>query len=121
MTIFYLHHQKRLDSLRKGEYHEQSRAEQSRAEQSRAEQSRAEQSRAEQSRAEQSRAEQSRAEQSRAEQSRAEQSRAEQKLGDYTQVEKLDLRSKDVLSDNIAKIGQLFPEVLTESSDENGR
>ncbi|MBP0926405.1 site-specific DNA-methyltransferase, partial [Streptococcus suis] len=80
-----------------------------------------EQSRAEQSRAEQSRAEQSRAEQSRAEQSRAEQSRAEQKLGDYTQVEKLDLRSKDVLSDNIAKIGQLFPEVLTESSDENGR
>ncbi|MCK1163760.1 hypothetical protein [Streptococcus suis] len=71
MTIFYLHHQKRLDSLRKGEYHEQSRA--------------------------------------------------EQKLGDYTQVEKLDLRSKDVLSDNIAKIGQLFPEVLTESSDENGR
>ncbi|CYV97037.1 hypothetical protein [Streptococcus suis] len=53
--------------------------------------------------------------------SRAEQSRAEQKLGDYTQVEKLDLRSKDVLSDNIAKIGQLFPEVLTESSDENGR
>ncbi|HEL1755831.1 TPA: hypothetical protein TZC22_000359 [Streptococcus suis] len=101
MTIFYLHHQKRLDSLRKGEYHEQSRAEQSRAEQSRAEQSRAEQSRAEQS--------------------RAEQSRAEQKLGDYTQVEKLDLRSKDVLSDNIAKIGQLFPEVLTESSDENGR
>ncbi|MDG3218571.1 hypothetical protein MKN56_01665 [Streptococcus suis] len=86
MTIFYLHHQKRLDSLRKGEYHEQSRAEQSRAEQS-----------------------------------RAEQSRAEQKLGDYTQVEKLDLRSKDVLSDNIAKIGQLFPEVLTESSDENGR
>ncbi len=126
---FYLHHQKRLDSLRKGEYHEQSRAEQSRAEQSRAEQSRAEQSRAEQSRAEQSRAEQSRAEQSRAEQSRAEQSRAEQsraeqsraeqsraeqsraeqsraeqKLGDYTQVEKLDLRSKDVLSDNIAKL-----------------
>ncbi|HEM3523890.1 TPA: site-specific DNA-methyltransferase [Streptococcus suis] len=26
-----------------------------------------------------------------------------------------------MLSDNIAKIGQLFPEVLTESSDENGR
>ncbi|HEL1645233.1 TPA: site-specific DNA-methyltransferase [Streptococcus suis] len=73
------------------------------------------------SRAEQSRAEQSRAEQSRAEQSRAEQSRAEQKLGEYTQVEKLDLTSKDILSDNIAKIGQLFPEVLTESSDENGR
>ena len=48
-------------------------------------------------------------------------STAQQKLGDYTQVEKLDLRSKDILSDNIAKIGQLFPEVLTESSDENGR
>lgn len=44
-----------------------------------------------------------------------------EKFGDYTQVEKLDLTSKDVLSDNIAKIGQLFPEVLTESSDENGR
>lgn len=43
------------------------------------------------------------------------------KLGEYTQVEKLDLTSKDILSDNIAKIGQLFPEVLTESSDENGR
>ena len=38
--------------VRKGFYHEQSRAEQSRAEQSRGEQSRAEQSRAEQSRAE---------------------------------------------------------------------
>ncbi|HFH9837158.1 TPA: site-specific DNA-methyltransferase [Streptococcus suis] len=48
-------------------------------------------------------------------------STAQQKLGDYTHVEKLDLTSKDVLSDNIAKIGQLFPEVLTESSDENGR
>lgn len=48
-------------------------------------------------------------------------STAQQKLGEYTQVEKLDLTSKDILSDNIAKIGQLFPEVLTESSDENGR
>lgn len=71
MTIFYLHHQKRLDSLRKGDYHEHSTA--------------------------------------------------QQKLGEYTQVEKLDLTSKDILSDNITKIGQLFPEVLTESSDENGR
>ncbi|MGQ7358540.1 site-specific DNA-methyltransferase [Streptococcus suis] len=43
------------------------------------------------------------------------------KLGEFTQVEKLDLTSKDILSDNITKIGQLFPEVLTESSDENGR
>lgn len=53
--------------------------------------------------------------------STAQHSTAQQKLGDYTQVEKLDLTSKDILSDNIAKIGQLFPEVLTESSDENGR
>nr|WP_306172869.1 site-specific DNA-methyltransferase [Streptococcus suis] len=76
MTIFYLHHQKRLDSLRKGDYHEHSTAQHS---------------------------------------------TAQQKLGEYTQVEKLDLTSKDILSDNITKIGQLFPEVLTESSDENGR
>ncbi len=81
MTIFYLHHQKRLDSLRKGDYHEHSTAQHS----------------------------------------TAQHSTAQQKLGDYTQVEKLDLTSKDILSDNIAKIGQLFPEVLTESSDENGR
>lgn len=53
--------------------------------------------------------------------STAQHSTAQQKLGEYTQVEKLDLTSKDILSDNIAKIGQLFPEVLTESSDENGR
>ncbi|HEM4069866.1 TPA: site-specific DNA-methyltransferase [Streptococcus suis] len=53
--------------------------------------------------------------------STAQHSTAQQKLGEYTQVEKLDLSSKDILSDNIAKIGQLFPEVLTESSDENGR
>ncbi|NQM51709.1 site-specific DNA-methyltransferase [Streptococcus suis] len=79
--MFYLHYQKRLDSLRKGEYHEHSTAQHS----------------------------------------TAQHSTAQQKLGDYTQVEKLDLTSKDVLSDNIAKIGQLFPEVLTESSDENGR
>ncbi|WP_420156190.1 site-specific DNA-methyltransferase [Streptococcus suis] len=79
--MFYLHHQKRLDSLRKGDYHEHSTAQHS----------------------------------------TAQHSTAQQKLGDYTQVEKLDLTSKDILSDNIAKIGQLFPEVLTESSDENGR
>ncbi|HHT7829209.1 TPA: site-specific DNA-methyltransferase [Streptococcus suis] len=53
--------------------------------------------------------------------STAQHSTAQHKLGEYTQVEKLDLTSKDILSDNIAKIGQLFPEVLTESSDENGR
>ncbi|HFI0027939.1 TPA: site-specific DNA-methyltransferase [Streptococcus suis] len=61
------------------------------------------------------------AQHSTAQHSTAQHSTAQQKLGDYTQVEKLDLTSKDVLSDNIAKIGQLFPEVLTESSDENGR
>ncbi len=86
MIIFYLHYQKRLDSLRKGEYHEHSTAQHSTAQHS-----------------------------------TAQHSTAQQKLGDYTQVEKLDLTSKDILSDNIAKIGQLFPEVLTESSDENGR
>ena len=77
----YLYHQKWLDSLRKGDYHEHSTAQHS----------------------------------------TAQHSTAQHKLGEYTQVEKLDLTSKDVLSDNIAKIGQLFPEVLTESSDENGR
>jgi adenine-specific DNA-methyltransferase len=61
------------------------------------------------------------AQHSTAQHSTAQHSTAQQKLGDYTQVEKLDLTSKDILSDNIAKIGQLFPEVLTESSDENGR
>ena len=81
MTIFYILTYKRLDSLRKGDYHEHSTAQHS----------------------------------------TAQHSTAQQKLGDYTQVEKLDLTSKDILSDNIAKIGQLFPEVLTESSDENGR
>ncbi|HEM5056251.1 TPA: site-specific DNA-methyltransferase [Streptococcus suis] len=79
--MFYLHHQKRLDSLRKGDYHEHSTAQHS----------------------------------------TAQHSTAQRKLGEYTQVEKLDLSSKDILSDNITKIGQLFPEVLTESSDENGR
>ncbi len=91
MTIFYLHHQKRLDSLRKGDYHEHSTAQHSTAQHSTAQHS------------------------------TAQHSTAQQKLGEYTQVEKLDLTSKDILSDNIAKIGQLFPEVLTESSDENGR
>ena len=66
-------------------------------------------------------AQHSTAQHSTAQHSTAQHSTAQQKLGDYTQVEKLDLTSKDVLSDNIAKIGQLFPEVLTESSDENGR
>ena len=61
------------------------------------------------------------AQHSTAQHSTAQHSTAQHKLGEYTQVEKLDLTSKDVLSDNIAKIGQLFPEVLTESSDENGR
>ncbi|MGQ7557217.1 site-specific DNA-methyltransferase [Streptococcus suis] len=66
-------------------------------------------------------AQHSTAQHSTAQHSTAQHSTAQQKLGDYTQVEKLDLTSKDILSENIAKIGQLFPEVLTESSDENGR
>ncbi|MCQ8785284.1 site-specific DNA-methyltransferase [Streptococcus suis] len=71
--------------------------------------------------AQHSTAQHSTAQHSTAQHSTAQHSTAQQKLGDYTQVEKLDLTSKDILSDNIAKIGQLFPEVLTESSDENGR
>ena len=86
MTIFYILTYKRLDSLRKGDYHEHSTAQHSTAQHS-----------------------------------TAQHSTAQQKLGEYTQVEKLDLTSKDILSDNIAKISQLFPEVLTESRDENGR
>ncbi|HEL1619106.1 TPA: site-specific DNA-methyltransferase [Streptococcus suis] len=66
-------------------------------------------------------AQHSTAQHSTAQHSTAQHSTAQQKLGEYTQVEKLDLTSKDILSDNIAKISQLFPEVLTESSDENGR
>ncbi|WP_421409226.1 site-specific DNA-methyltransferase [Streptococcus suis] len=81
----------------------------------------AQHSTAQHSTAQHSTAQHSTAQHSTAQHSTAQHSTAQQKLGDYTQVEKLDLTSKDILSDNIAKIGQLFPEVLTESSDENGR
>ncbi|WP_203261482.1 site-specific DNA-methyltransferase [Streptococcus uberis] len=41
--------------------------------------------------------------------------------GDHTGVEKLQLSSKDWTSDHVAKIAELFPQVLTESKDEHGR
>ena len=44
-----------------------------------------------------------------------------QHTGENSGLEKLTLTSKDVLTDNISKIGQLFPEVLTEKRDEYGR
>ena len=77
--------------------------------------------RTEQNRTEQNRTEQNRTEQNRTEQNRTEQNRTEQKLGEYSGLEQLDLSSKDILRDNIEKIGQLFPEVLTERRDEAGQ
>ena len=44
-----------------------------------------------------------------------------QQTGENSRLEKLTLTSKDVFTDNISKIGQLFPEVLTEKRDEYGR
>lgn len=44
-----------------------------------------------------------------------------QQTGENSGLEKLTLTSKDVFTDNISKIGQLFPEVLTEKRDEYGR
>ena len=44
-----------------------------------------------------------------------------QHTGENSGLEKLTLTSKDVFTDNISKIGQLFPEVLTEKRDEYGR
>ena len=44
-----------------------------------------------------------------------------QHTGENSGLEKLNLTSKDVFTDNISKIGQLFPEVLTEKRDEYGR
>ncbi len=44
-----------------------------------------------------------------------------QHTGEKSGLEKLTLTSKDVFTDNISKIGQLFPEVLTEKRDEYGR
>lgn len=45
----------------------------------------------------------------------------EQHKGEHTGLDLLKAGSKDVLADNISKIGQLFPEVLTEKRDEHGR
>ncbi|GAB6721390.1 site-specific DNA-methyltransferase [Streptococcus uberis] len=41
--------------------------------------------------------------------------------GDHTGVEKLQLSSKDWTSDHVAKIAELFPQVITESHDKHGR
>ena len=35
-------------------------------------------------------------------------------------TEKMKFETKDLTQENIAKIGQLFPEVLTEAKDDNG-
>lgn len=45
----------------------------------------------------------------------------EQYKGEHTGLDLLKVGSKDVFADNISKIGQLFPEVLTEKRDEHGR
>ena len=45
----------------------------------------------------------------------------EQHKGEHTSLDLLKVGSKDIFTDNISKIGQLFPEVLTEKRDEHGR
>ena len=45
----------------------------------------------------------------------------EQQKGEHTGLDLLKVGSKDVFADNISKIGQLFPEVLTEKRDEFGK
>lgn len=45
----------------------------------------------------------------------------EQYKGEHTGLDLLKVGSKDIFTDNISKIGQLFPEVLTEKRDEAGR
>ncbi len=45
----------------------------------------------------------------------------EQHKGEHTRLDLLKVGSKDIFTDNISKIGQLFPEVLTEKRDEHGR
>ena len=45
----------------------------------------------------------------------------EQHKGEHTGLDLLKVGSKDVFTDNISKIGKLFPEVLTEKRDEHGR
>lgn len=44
----------------------------------------------------------------------------EQQKGEHTGLDLLKVGSKDVFTDNISKIGQLFPEVLTEKRDKHG-
>ena len=45
----------------------------------------------------------------------------EQYKGEHTGLYLLKVGSRDVFTDNISKIGQLFPEVLTEKRDKHGR
>lgn len=45
----------------------------------------------------------------------------EQHKGEHTGLDLLKVGSKGVFTENISKIGQLFPEVLTEKRDEYGR
>lgn len=45
----------------------------------------------------------------------------EQQKGEHTGLDLLKVGSKDIFTDNISKIGQLFPEVLTEKRDEFGK
>ena len=45
----------------------------------------------------------------------------EQYKGEHTGLDLLKVGSKDIFTDNISKIGQLFPEVLTAKRDEAGR
>ena len=45
----------------------------------------------------------------------------EQYKGEHTGLDLLKVGSKEVFTDNISKIGQLFPEVLTEKRDKHGR
>jgi len=65
-------------------------------------------------------AQHSTAQHSTAQHSTAQHSTAQQ-TGENSGLEKLTLTSKDVFTDNISKIGQLFPEVLTEKRDEYGK
>ncbi|WP_303971925.1 site-specific DNA-methyltransferase, partial [Streptococcus merionis] len=41
--------------------------------------------------------------------------------GEHSGLEKIDLTSKDLTQDNIQKIAQLFPQVMTEDRDESGQ
>ena len=45
----------------------------------------------------------------------------EQHKGEHTSLDLLKVGSKDIFTDNISKIAQIFPEVVTETRDANGR